>query len=142
MGTILTASGIKNVNNSNTQFYSYDMGAIGANGGTKVIDIAPYDQDGWLQFWVDVRHNNNTNAISANRKIAFGNYSTGGVKRNEAIIPDLATSGSTISFSSSGGVFTCTLTNNYAGAIYNCKVLILTCGCACYINGDSANGTF
>lgn len=142
MGTILTTDGIKNINNSNIQVYGYGLGSIGANGGTKVIDIAPVDQGGWLQFWVDARHNNNTNAISTNRKIAFGSYSTGGVKRNETIIDDLATSGSTISFNTASGVYSCTLTNNYAGAIYSCNVLIFTCGVACYINGDSANGTF
>lgn len=139
MGTILQSNSVKNIN-STINIHGYDMGSIGANGGTLAIDIAPYDQQGWLQFWVDVRHNNNSNAIACARKIAFGAYSTGGVKRNETIINDLTTSGSTISFNSSGGVYTCTLTNNYAGAIYDASVLIITCGVNCYIDGDSANG--
>ena len=121
------------------KLHGYDLGSISANGGTKVIDIAPYDQGGWMQFWADARHNNNTNAIGCARQIAFGSYGSGGVKRNITIVDDLTTSGSTISFSSDNGVYKCTFTNNYAGAIYNTRVLILAC-CNVYINGDSANG--
>ena len=139
MGTIVQSNVLKNIN-STIHIHGYDLGAISGNGGTKVIDIAPVDQQGWLQFWVDARHNNNTNAISANRKIAFGNYDTGGVKRNETIIADLTTSGSTISFSTSSGVYSCTLTNNYAGAIYDCTVLIIACGVNIYSGGNSSNG--
>ncbi len=139
MGTILQSNAVKNIN-STINIHGYDLGAIGAAGGTKTIDIAPVDQQGWLQFWVDARHNNGTSAISTNRKIAFGSYSTGGVKRNEEIIPDLTTNGSTISFNTVSGVYSVTLTNNYAGAIYDTSVLIITCGVNCYSGGDSSNG--
>ena len=142
MGTIINSAGVKNINNSATHVYGYSMGTINPNGGTKTIDICPVDQGGWLQFWVDVRHNNNGNAISCARKISMGDYSTGGVKNNELILPDVTTSGSTIAFSTVSGEYQCILTNNYAGAIYNCRVLIIACGVTMYINGDSANGTF